>query len=86
MWTKRWQRREATSDLRVGGIGRWLGAIALLAWVLSGATARAASEPKYGGILNATQSDPPTQPQHPRGGHGRDGLAHDAVLQQSRAL
>ena len=48
MWTKRWQRREATSDLRVGGIARWLGAIALLAWVLSGATARAASEPKYG--------------------------------------
>jgi len=59
MWTKRWQRREATSDLRVGWIGRWLGAIALLAWVLSGATASAASEPKYGGILNATQSDPP---------------------------
>ena len=59
MWTKRWQRKEATSDLRVGGLERWLGAIALLAWVLSGATAWAASEPKYGGILNATQSDPP---------------------------
>ncbi|HEX7628734.1 MAG TPA: ABC transporter substrate-binding protein, partial [Candidatus Methylomirabilis sp.] len=60
MRTKRWQRREATSDrVRAGGAKRWLGAIALLAWVLSGATARAASEPKYGGILNATQSDPP---------------------------
>ena len=60
MWTKRWQRREVTSDrVRVRGARKWLGAIALLAWLLIGATAQAASEPKYGGILNATQSDPP---------------------------
>jgi len=69
MWMRGWQRRESRSqcvDLAVlGGFLRGLG-IALV--VLISSAAWGASEPKYGGILNATQSDlPPSLSIHEEG-------------------
>ncbi len=69
MWMRGWHRREGSSQCvglaPLGGFLRGLG-IALV--VLNSSLAWGASEPKYGGILNATQSDlPPSLSIHEEG-------------------
>ncbi len=60
MWMRGWRRRGGgNGHVRVGVPGEILHLLAIAVVVLISAAAWGASEPKYGGVLNATQSDLP---------------------------